>query len=190
MLGPNITAWMVQEGARVTVGDSTIIGSSTDLPGTLHASLVLAAYIVILFALALWFLPPQGHRRRQGGVTGNPRQPPRYFHPTKKQDLHPPPRAGSVLQVHILPPPRKYQSTDGNTNQCAASDKCVAKSALHDSRPSPAISVPDTFCLPKPAKLVYPDPAKLVFPDSDRGSTVPPAKPRTRLTTQLIALAS
>ena len=54
MLGPNITAWMVHEGARVTVGDSTIIGSSTDLPGTLHAFLILAAYIVILFALTLW----------------------------------------------------------------------------------------------------------------------------------------
>lgn len=66
MLGPNITAWMVHEGARVTVGDSTIIGSSTDLPGTLHASLVLAAYIVILFALALWLF----HRKDIAGAKG------------------------------------------------------------------------------------------------------------------------
>ncbi len=54
MLGPNITAWMVHQGARVTVGDSTIVGASAELPSTLHTSLVLAAYIVILFAMALW----------------------------------------------------------------------------------------------------------------------------------------
>ena len=66
MLGPNVTAWMVHEGARVTVGDSTIIGSSTDLPSTLHAFLVLAAYTVILFALALWLF----HRKDIAGAKG------------------------------------------------------------------------------------------------------------------------
>lgn len=66
MLGPNITAWMVHQGARVTVGDSTIIGASTELPGTVHASLVLAAYIVILFALTLWVF----HRKDIAGAKG------------------------------------------------------------------------------------------------------------------------
>ncbi len=54
MLGPNVAAWMVDEGARVTVGDATLIGSAgAGLPSPLHGFLVVTAYIVILFALTL-----------------------------------------------------------------------------------------------------------------------------------------
>ena len=49
MLGPNVAAWMVDEGARVTVGDATLIGSAgAGLPSPLHGFLVVTAYIVIL----------------------------------------------------------------------------------------------------------------------------------------------
>ena len=55
MLGPNVTAWMVDAGARVTVGDATLIGSAgAGLPSPLHGFLVVTAYIVILFAVTLW----------------------------------------------------------------------------------------------------------------------------------------
>ena len=54
MLGPNVAAWMVDEGARVTVGDATLIGSAgAGLPSPLHGFLVVTAYIVIVSALTL-----------------------------------------------------------------------------------------------------------------------------------------
>ena len=54
MLGPNVTAWMVHEGARVTVGDATLIGSAgAGLPSPLHGFLVVTEYIVIVSALTL-----------------------------------------------------------------------------------------------------------------------------------------
>ena len=53
MLGPNVAAWMVQEGARVTVGDSAFFGFA-EVPSQLHGFLVVTAYIVVLFAVTLW----------------------------------------------------------------------------------------------------------------------------------------
>ncbi len=54
MLGPNVAAWMVHEGTRVTVGDATLIGSAgAGLPGPLHGFLVVTTYIVILSVLTV-----------------------------------------------------------------------------------------------------------------------------------------
>ena len=52
MLGPNVAAWMVHEGARVTVGDSAFFGFA-EVPSQLHGFLVVTAYIVIISALTL-----------------------------------------------------------------------------------------------------------------------------------------
>ena len=76
MLGPNVAAWMVDEGARVTVGDANLIGSAGARTAQSTAWLPRRDRI---HRHPLRPdpppLPPQGHRWRQGGVTPINRHP-------------------------------------------------------------------------------------------------------------------
>jgi len=64
LLGPNIAAWVSGGGGNT---DGLLMGMVLDSPpGQLHASLVMAAYIVGLSALALW----RFSRRDVGGASG------------------------------------------------------------------------------------------------------------------------
>ena len=65
LLGPSIVAWMTEPGVLATGGDGALIPLS-DLPGQVHAFLVLTAYIVIIGAVAFWLF----QRRDIAGARG------------------------------------------------------------------------------------------------------------------------
>ena len=63
LLGTNVTAWMTEPGVKSA--SVNILGMS-DLPGTLHAFIVLLAYIVVLSGATLWLF----QRKDIGGARG------------------------------------------------------------------------------------------------------------------------
>ena len=65
VLGPSVTAWMVQAGVQTTGADQALFPAG-DLPGTLHAFLVLLAYILVLAAATFWLF----QRRDVSGAKG------------------------------------------------------------------------------------------------------------------------
>ena len=65
VLGPSVTAWMVQAGVQATGADKALFPAG-DLPGTLHAFLVLLAYILVLGAATFWLF----QRRDISGAKG------------------------------------------------------------------------------------------------------------------------
>ena len=65
LLGTNITAWMTEPGVEPASVNAVIL-DMIDLPGTLHAFLVLAAYIAVLGGVALWII----RRRDIAGAKG------------------------------------------------------------------------------------------------------------------------
>ena len=74
LLGPSIAGWMAQTGVQsnALIAEVEVFTESgglvrvSDLPGQLHAFLVLTAYIVVLGGAALWLL----HRRDIAGARG------------------------------------------------------------------------------------------------------------------------
>ena len=65
LLGTNITAWMTEPGVKSASVNEVILGMS-DLPGTLHAFVVLLAYMVVLSGATLWLF----QRRDISGARG------------------------------------------------------------------------------------------------------------------------
>ena len=63
LLGANTAAWMTEAGVVTTEGGLFSIG---EMPGEMHAFLVLLAYIVVLAAAAFWLF----QRRDVGGARG------------------------------------------------------------------------------------------------------------------------
>ena len=65
LLGTNFTAWMIETDVELASVNAVILGMS-DLPGTVHAFLVLLAYIVVLGGAAFWLF----QRRDISGARG------------------------------------------------------------------------------------------------------------------------
>ena len=65
LLGTNITAWMTEPGVK-SASVNAVILDMIDLPGTLHAFLVLLAYMVVLGGATLWLF----QRRDIAGARG------------------------------------------------------------------------------------------------------------------------
>ena len=65
LLGPNIAGWMSEPGVEPASVNAVILGMS-DLPGTLHAFIVLLAYMVVLGGATLWLF----QRRDISGARG------------------------------------------------------------------------------------------------------------------------
>ncbi len=53
LIGTNTTAWMTETGVETTGGNAALFDIA-DLPGTLHAFLVLLAYMVVMSRAAFW----------------------------------------------------------------------------------------------------------------------------------------
>ena len=65
LLGHNIAGWMSESGVEPASVNAVILGMS-DLPGTLHAFIVLLAYMVVLGSATLWLF----QRRDISGARG------------------------------------------------------------------------------------------------------------------------
>ena len=65
LLGANTAAWMTETGVVTTGGNASLVDVG-DLPGQLHAFLVLTAYIVVLGGAAFWIF----QRRDVAGARG------------------------------------------------------------------------------------------------------------------------
>ena len=65
LLGPNVIAWMTEARVQATGSDAFLFGIN-DLPGALHAFLVLLAYVVVLGGAAFWLF----QRRDIAGARG------------------------------------------------------------------------------------------------------------------------